>query len=330
MAEEAFQAFVREQRAQRPPGAEEPDWEEEWDDLTLAQKELRKREPKKYTGGDGSEIEEEEEEEVKPARKRGRPSKAGITGSASKAFLKHKAPAVPKAFDLPVTQETLQLFREELEKLPDDAVLHGLSDLVDEEPKTEAPPAAADADSSAPAAAEACTSAAPAPVVHSPGPPIALAPAVSTLTTPRDAVGNLLAVFYFLQSYRELLLPEHKDLEHPSSLTGLLLVDLDQAVGDPDSLVLHDLHCMLLVFLARASKEVRAHPGDYEVDGASLDDFTTLSAPPAQKPPPAPPPPRVPWRRPGLRPLLRTPERSVRSVAPALVGRPWAAPRETL
>ena len=94
MAEEAFQAFVREQRAQRPPGAEEPDWEEEWDDLTLAQKELRKREPKKYTGGDGSEIEEEEEEEVKPARKRGRPSKAGITGSASKAFLKHKAPAL--------------------------------------------------------------------------------------------------------------------------------------------------------------------------------------------------------------------------------------------
>ena len=38
MAEEAFQAFVREQRAQRPPGAEEPDWEDEWDDLTLAQK----------------------------------------------------------------------------------------------------------------------------------------------------------------------------------------------------------------------------------------------------------------------------------------------------
>ena len=38
MAEEAFQAFVREQRAQRPLGAEDPDWEDEWDDLTLAQK----------------------------------------------------------------------------------------------------------------------------------------------------------------------------------------------------------------------------------------------------------------------------------------------------
>ena len=38
MAEEGFLAFVQEKRAQLPPGAEEPDWEDEWDDLTLAQK----------------------------------------------------------------------------------------------------------------------------------------------------------------------------------------------------------------------------------------------------------------------------------------------------
>ena len=38
MAEEGFLAFVQEKRAQLPPGAEEPAWEVEWDDLTLAQK----------------------------------------------------------------------------------------------------------------------------------------------------------------------------------------------------------------------------------------------------------------------------------------------------
>ena len=36
MAEEAaFDLFVRERRAQLGAGEEEPDWEDEWDDLTM-------------------------------------------------------------------------------------------------------------------------------------------------------------------------------------------------------------------------------------------------------------------------------------------------------
>ena len=69
-------------------------------------------------------------------------------------------------------------------------------------------------------------------------------------------MGSLLHVHYFLQSFRELLMPQASDLENPASLSGLSLNDLDAAIAEGDSVVVHDLHCVLLVFLARASKEV--------------------------------------------------------------------------
>ena len=55
------------------------------------------------------------------------------------------------------------------------------------------------------------------------------------------------------------------------------MADLDHGVGDGESVVAHDLHCTLLVFLARASKEVRTPPADYDVEGVPLDEFVTLS-----------------------------------------------------
>ena len=228
-------------------------------------RELRKREVKSYKG-DGVNSEEEEEAEEKPAKKRGRPSKGGITSSASKAFMKVTSKTlVPKAFEIMISAEQLEACKQELLAFPDDAVHHGLTDLQEDDLKSEAAPAAAaaavvaaDADSVAPAAAaeaESALAAAESALDDAPRPPLALV-GPSTLCTPPEAVGSLLHVHYFLQSFRELLLPQASDLESPTSLTGLSLNDLDVAIAEGESVVVHDLHCVLLVFLARASKEV--------------------------------------------------------------------------
>ena len=107
-------------------------------------RELRKREVKSYRG-DGANSEDEEDAEEKPAKKRGRPSKGGITSSASKAFMKVTSKAmVPRAFEIPITAEQLYECKQELLALPDDAVHHGLTELLEEEPESEPAPAAAD------------------------------------------------------------------------------------------------------------------------------------------------------------------------------------------
>ena len=226
-------------------------------------RELRKREVKSYKG-DGVNSEDEEDAEEKPAKKRGRPSKGGITSSASKAFMKVTSKnLVPKAFEIPLSAEQLEVCKQELLGLPDDAVRHGLTDLLEDDFKSEAATAAAAAaDSVAPAAAaegdpaaQSALAAAERALIDAPRPPLALV-GPSTLSTPPEAVGSLLHVHYFLQSFRELLLPQASDLESPVSLTGLSLNDLDDAIAEGDSVVVHDLHCVLLVFLARASKEV--------------------------------------------------------------------------
>ena len=113
-------------------------------DPTLGQnRELRKREVKSYRG-DGVNSDVEEEEDEKPAKKRGRPSKGGITSSASKAFMKVTAKnAVPKAFEIPISPEQLELAKQEIMNFPDDAVRHGLTDLIEDDFKSEAAPAAA-------------------------------------------------------------------------------------------------------------------------------------------------------------------------------------------
>ena len=74
--------------------------------------------------------------------------------------------------------------------------------------------------------------------------------ACSTLSTPAEAVGHLLHVHFFLQSFRELILPQPSDLENPASLTERLsLNELDEAIAEGDSIVVHDLHCVLLTLL---------------------------------------------------------------------------------
>ena len=112
-----------------------------------------------------------------------------------------------------------------------------------------APPTNAATGESAPAAPERALAEAPRPPLATVGP--------STLSTPAEAVGHLLHVHFFLQSFRELILPQPSDLENPASLTERLsLNELDEAIAEGDSIVVHDLHCVLLVFLARASTEV--------------------------------------------------------------------------
>ena len=245
-------------------------------DPTLGQnRELRKREVKSYRG-DGVNSDVEEEEDEKPAKKRGRPSKGGIASSASKAFMKVTAKnAVPKAFEIPISPEQLELAKQEIMNFHDDAVRHGLTDLIEDDFKSEAAPAAAasaaaasgaaadaaaaaaaDADSAAPAAATegepAAESAPAAPepaLVEAPRPPLATV-GPSTLSTPPEAVGHLLHIHFFLQSFRELILPQPSDLENPASLTERLsLNELDEAIAEGDSIVVHDLHCVLLTFL---------------------------------------------------------------------------------
>ena len=166
-------------------------------------RELRKREVKSYKG-DGVNSEEEEDAEEKPAKKRGRPSKGGITSSASKAFMASKTSKtlVPKAFEIPITTEQLEVCKQELLGLPDDAVHHGLTELLEDDSKSEAAPAAAaaaaaDADSVAPAAAtegdaaaESALAAAERALVEAPRPALALV-GPSTLSTPPEAVGSL-------------------------------------------------------------------------------------------------------------------------------------------
>ena len=254
-------------------------------------RELRKREVKSYKG-DGVNSEDEEEAEEKPAKKRGRPSKGGITSSASKAFMKVTSKnLVLIPFKIPLSTEQLEVCKQEMLGLPDDAVRHGLTDLLEDDFKSEAAPAAAaaDADSVAPAAAaegdpaaQSALAAAERALIEAPRPPLALV-GPSTLSTPPEAMGCLLHVHYFLQSFRELLLPQASDLENPVSLRlnprlnpdgilrpgrdsqaepqpGLSLNDLDDAIAEGDSVVVHDLHCVLLVFLARVSKEVQPFP----------------------------------------------------------------------
>ena len=90
-------------------------------------------------------------------------------------------------------------------------------------------------------------------------PPPAPAPAPAPVTataymyTPAQVIGHLLQVYFFLQTFSEVLGDE-------TTLEGLSLRALDAALADGDHPIVHKVHVAVLSFLAKASLDGAAPP----------------------------------------------------------------------
>lgn len=96
-----------------------------------AGRQLRVRQPKAYLGQDDDPV-VEEEEVIKKGKKRGRPPKVASKSAPRDAKKKPVPPVKLRPLDPPVPPDRLENWRQKIESLPDDAVVHNLPHLLPE------------------------------------------------------------------------------------------------------------------------------------------------------------------------------------------------------